>query len=138
MNVELALSIGLFVLVVAGYFYAVGKVWRGESRLDLDTPAPWWPFSMPLWRGAARALPVQGASILLLLGAGITSDLIGSDSRYYDLVMSIGVLGLIGTIFLAFPITYYNRPKFLVPPIWRDDPGAVAEWRAARERGQRG
>jgi hypothetical protein len=133
-NVELALSIGLFAIVVVGYFYAVGKVWRGESRLDLDEPAPWWPFSLPLWRGGARALPVQGASILLLLGAGITSDLIGSDSRYYDLVMSIGLLGLIGTIFLAFPIMYYNRPKLLVPPIWRDDPGAVAEWRAAREQ----
>ena len=134
MNLELIFTIALFVILVLGYFYAVGKVWRGESQFDRDHPAPFWPFSVALWRGGGRALPVQGASVLVLLGAGITSDLVGSDSRYYDAVMAIGFLGVLGTFFLAFPIMYYNRPKLLVPPIWRDEPGAVAEWRAARAR----
>jgi hypothetical protein len=134
MSVEMIFTIALFVILVCGYFYAVGKVWRGESEFDRDNPAAFWPFSVPLWRGGGRALPVQGASTLVLLGAGITSDLIGTDSRYYDLVMTIGVLGILGTFFLAFPIMYYNRPKLLVPPMWRDDPGAVEEWRADRSR----
>jgi len=128
------LTLGLFALLVFGYFYVVGKVWRGESRFDRDNPAPWWPFSLPLWRGGGRALPVQGACSLLLIGAGITSDLIGTDSRYYDAVMALGLLGVLGTFLLAFPIMYYNRPKLLVPPAWRDEPGAVEEWRAARAR----
>jgi hypothetical protein len=134
MSVEMAITIAFYVLLVWGYFYVVAKVWRGESKFERDNPAAWWPFSVALWRGAGRALPVQGAASLILIGAGIASDLIGSDSRYYDAVMGIGVLGILGTFFLSFPIMYYNRPKLLVPPVWRDEPGAVEEWRAARAR----
>ena len=134
MSAEMVLTIAFYALLVFGYFYAVGKVWRGESEFDRDEPAPVWPFSVALWRGGGRALPVQGACALLLIGAGLTSDLVGTGSKYYDLVMGIGLLGVLGTFFLAFPIMYFNRPKWLVPPVWRDDPGAVAEWRAARAR----
>ena len=132
MNAEMIVTIAFFALLVFGYCYAVGKVWRGESKFDRDNPASFWPFSVALWRGGGRALPVLGASTLVLLGAGITSDLIGTDSRYYDAVMATGFLGLLGTVFLAFPIMYFNRPKLLVPPVWRDEPGAVEEWRRAR------
>ncbi|MEO8690568.1 MAG: hypothetical protein ABI611_20410 [Solirubrobacteraceae bacterium] len=134
MSAEMVITIAFYLLLVFGYFYAVGKVWRGESEFDRDTPASFWPFSVALWRGAGRALPVQGASVLLLIGAGVTSDLIGTRSRYYDAVMAIGLLGLLAGIFVALPIMYFNRPKPLVPPIWRDDPGAVEEWRTARTR----
>jgi hypothetical protein len=133
MSVEMILTLAFYALLVVGYFYAVGKVWRGESQFDGEKPPAFWPFSLPLWRGAGRALPVQGAASLILI-AGIVSDLVGSDSKYYDLVMAIGTLGLLGTIGVSFPIMYYNRPKALVPPIWRDDPGAVEEWRAERGR----
>jgi hypothetical protein len=131
-DVEMVLTVAFYALLVFGYFYAVGKVWRGESEFDGDDPPAFWPFSKALWRGAGRALPVLGASVLVLIGAGITSDLVGTDSKYYDTVMAIGVLGLLVMFVIAFPIMYFNRPKLLVPPIWRDDPGAVAEWRAAR------
>jgi hypothetical protein len=134
MSAEMILTLAFFALLVFGYCFAVAKVWRGESEFDGDDPPAWWPFSLPLWRGTGRALPVQGLSVLVLIGAGIVSDLVGSDSRDYDLVMAIGCVGLLGIFCLAFPITYYNRPKWLVPPVWRDDPGAVEEWRAERAR----
>jgi hypothetical protein len=130
----MVLTVAFFALLVFGYFYAVGKVWRGESEFDGDDPPAFWPFSTALWRGAGRALPVLGASVLVLIGAGITSDLVGSDSKYYDTVMAIGSLGLLVMFLVAFPIMYLNRPRFLVPPHQRDEPGAVAEWRAARSR----
>ena len=38
------------------------------------------------------------------------------------------------TFLVGFPIMYFNRPKLLIPPIWRDDPSTVEEWRAARAR----
>jgi len=131
-SVEMILTVAFYALLVFGYLYAVGKVWRGESEFDGDDPPAFWPFSKALWRGAGRALPVLGASVLVLIGAGITSDLVGTDSKYYDTVMAIGLLGLLVMCLVAFPIMYFNRPRWLVPPIWRDDPGAVAEWRAAR------
>jgi hypothetical protein len=134
MSAGMVLTIAFYALLVFGYLYAVGKVWRGESELDLDDPAPWWPFSLPLWRGSARAMPVLGLSGLILIGAGIVSDLVGKDSPSYDLVMTIGLLGLLGTIVVGFPIMYFNRPRFLIPPVWRDGPSTVEEWRANRAR----
>jgi hypothetical protein len=128
----MVVTIAFFALLVFGYLYAVGKVWRGESEFDGDAPPAFWPFGKALWRGAGRALPVLGACILLVIGTGIASDLVGTDSGYYDAVMAIGLLGLLGLFLLAFPIMYLNRPKRLVPPPWREDPGAVEEWRAAR------
>ena len=134
MSAGMVATIAFYALLVFGYFYAVGKVWRGESEFDGENPPAFWPFSLALWRGAGRALPVQGLCILVIIGAGITSDPIGTDSPSYDAVMAIGFLGLLGTVFVAFPIMYYNRPKLLVPPPWRDDPGAVEEWRTERAR----
>jgi len=127
-----ALTVVFFAVLVAGYAYAVAPVWRGHSELDGSAPAAWWPFGTPLWRGAARAFPVQGGCVLLLLGGGIAADLAGEGSAGYDVAMGIGLIGLLGVIGLALPITFYNRPRFLVPPHQRDEPGAVAEWRAAR------
>ena len=128
----MVLTVAFYALLSSATSTRSAKVWRGESEFDREHAVSWWPFSVALWRGAGRALPVEGASVLILIGAGIVSDLVGSDSRYYDAVMAIGLIGLLATILLALPIMYYNRPKLLVPPIWRDDPGAVAEWRAAR------
>lgn len=133
----MAVTIAFFALLVFGYLYAVGKVWRGESEFDGERPPAFWPFSLALWRGAGRALPVLGLSTLLVIGTGIAADLLGTGSRYYDAVMATGLGGLLLMVFVGFPIMYYNRPKLLVPPPWREDPGAVAEWRAARERGRR-
>jgi len=84
----------------------------------------------------ARIIPrtLLLAIVALAIGAGIVSDLVGKDSPSYDLVMTIGVLGLLGTIIVAFPIMYFNRPRFLTPPVWRDDPSTVDEWRAKRAR----
>jgi len=130
----MVITIAFYALLVFGYFYAVGKIWRGESEFDGDDPPAFWPFSEELWRGTGRAFPVLGLSALILIGAGIVSDLVGKDSPSYDLVMTIGVLGLLGTIIVAFPIMYFNRPRFLIPPIWRDDPSTVDEWRAKRAR----
>ena len=128
------ITIAFYALLVFGYFYAVGKIWRGESEFDGDDPPAFWPFSDELWRGTGRAFPVLGLSALILIGAGIVSDLVGKDSPSYDLVMTIGVLGLLGTILVGFPIMYFSRPRFLIPPIWREDPSTVEEWRAKRAR----
>lgn len=128
----MVLTVAFYALLVFGYFFAVGKVWRGESEFDGDDPPAFWPFSDELWRGTGRAFPVLGLSVLILIGAGIVSDLVGKDSPSYDLVMTIGVLGVLGTILVAFPIMYLSRPRFLIPPVWRDDPSTVEEWRAKR------
>jgi hypothetical protein len=126
----MVLSIAIFVVLLLGYFYVVFKVWRGESEFDRDNPPAFWPFSVELWRGAGRALPVLGLGALILIGAGITSDLVGRDAPGYDAVMAVGLAGLLLIVLVGFPIMYFNRPKLLVPPIWRDDPPIYPRRRA--------
>ena len=77
----MVITIAFYALLVFGYFYAVGKIWRGESEFDGDDPPAFWPFSDELWRGTGRAFPVLGLSALILIGAGIVSDLVGKDSQ---------------------------------------------------------
>ena len=129
-SAEMVITIAFYALLVFGYFYAVGKIWRGESEFDGDDPPAFWPFSVELWRGAGRAMPVLGLGGLILIGAGIVSDLVGKDSPGYDLVMAIGTVGLLLTIFVGFPIMYLSRPELLVPPIWREDPPIYPRRRA--------
>ena len=128
----MALSIIVFVGILGLYLVAIKRVWQGRSEIDPSDPPAWWPFSLPLWHGVARAFPVQGACVILLIGGGIGADLAGKDSSGYDIGMSIGLAGLLGIFLLALPITFFNRPRFLVPPHQRDEPGAFAEWRRAR------
>ena len=126
------------ILVFTGfaviYVLAIGKVWRGTSHIDTERPPSWWPFSVALWRGISRAFPVQGACVLVLIAGGGVADAIGKDGAGYDIAMSAGLVGLLGIFVFALPIMFYNRPRFLVPPHQRDDPGAIAEWRTARAR----
>ena len=136
-SAEMVITIAFYALLVFGYFYAVGKIWRGESEFDGDDPPAFWPFSVELWRGAGRAMPVLGLGGLILIGAGIVSDLVGKDSPSYDLVMAIGTVGLLLTILVGFPIMYLNRPKLFVPPIWRDDPPIYPRRRAQGPADQR-
>jgi hypothetical protein len=126
----------LAIVVLAGivglYAVAIKRIWQGTSEYDPSDPPAWWPFSLPLWRGVARAFPVQGACAILVIGGGIAADLAGKGSPGYDFGMSVGLAGLLGLFLLALPITFFNRPRFLVPPHQRQDPGALAEWRRAR------
>jgi hypothetical protein len=128
----MVVTVALFAVLVAGYLFVIARVWQGRSEYDPSAPPAWWPFSLPLWRGVARAFPVQGACVLLLIGGGIGADLAGKDSSGYDVGMTIGLAGLLGLFLLALPITFFNRPRFLVPPHQRDEPGALEEWRSAR------
>jgi hypothetical protein len=127
-------EIAFFFLLLGGFGYATYKVWRGESEFDKANPPAFWPFSAALWRGTGRAMPALGLGTLIVIGSGITSELVGTDSPAYDWVMAFGAVGLIGLFAVAFPIMYLNRPRRLIPPPWRDDPSTVEEWRAARAR----
>jgi hypothetical protein len=133
----MVLSIAIFAVLVLGYLFVVFKVWRGESEFDRDNPPGFWPFSVELWRGAGRALPVLGLGTLILIGAGLTCDQGGRDAPGYDAVMAVGLAGLLLIVLVGFPIMYLNRPKLLVPPIWRDDPPIYPRRRAQSAADQR-
>ena len=125
------------VLLATCYIVIAAKVWRGESEIDPNSPPAFWPFSDALWRGVGRAFVIQGLCVLVLIAGGVAGDVVGEDSGAYNWVMGFASLGLFGLFFLAFPITFLNRPKFLVPPHQRNERSAVEEWRIERERNKR-
>ena len=51
--------------------------------------------------------------------------------------MSIGLVGLLGIVLVACPITFFSRPRFLVPPNLRDEPHIYPRSRAAGTPHQR-
>ena len=126
-------EIALFVILAAGFAVATWKVWRGESHLDRDNAPAFWPFSVELWRGAGRALPALGLGTLLVIGAGILSELVGDE----DWIMAAGAAGLLVMLCVGFPVMYLNLPKWAVPPPWRDDPPIYPRRRAQGAADQR-
>jgi len=113
----------LAVFMLAMWIAGAPRLWRGES--DVDEPAPAWPFGAPAWRGVIRSFIVGPPCIALVFAGGAVAELTDAD----DLGMAIAAFGLLAVVALHVPILLFNRPKALVPPPLRDQPGALREWR---------
>lgn len=117
-------------LVGMGMLYLVQlpKAWRNEGNaLNPHRPFAAWPFGAPLWRGWLRAATVSAfTSVLLGIWVAIDSSSLNSSA------WGIAAGGLLGLVFAGFTlgasITLFNRPKNLVVPHLRNQPGALAEW----------
>jgi hypothetical protein len=120
----------IFVLLFMGFLYvaAGAKVWRGTSAIQSEVAPDWWPFGQPVWRGVARSYVATGPFILVLFAGAAIAELSSADG----LGMGISFLGLLGVPFVQLPIIFLNRPRSLVPPHQRDEPGALEERRRAR------
>src|SRR6202008_1432269 len=113
-----AMIAALAAAIVLG-LWAVGapRLWRGAAD-DVDDPPPAWPFGAVSWHGVIRRFIVCPPLIGLALGGAALAELTDAD----DLGMSLGVIGLLGSVVLHVPILLWNRPKALVPPPLRDQP----------------
>lgn len=128
------------VMTVGAALYVPFYVWRWRVLWErpspaFDEPFAWWVWGAALWRGYVRALVVVGGvfavDLVLLLVAiwGPSADAV------LLATMSALVLALAIGFALAVTITLFNRPRRLVPPYLRHEPGAIREWLDAwRER----
>ena len=121
------------LLIVGGLYIAViGKVWRGTSGLAPGSVPMWWPFGPASWRGLARAYPALGAALILMFASGVAAELATPESAAFDAAMGVGLVALLGATLLYGLITLLNRPRFLVPPPLRSEPGWLAERKGSR------
>jgi hypothetical protein len=134
----LAAAVALVVALAALGVWALTAPgqWRGEGRLRGDERPLWFPFSEPVWRGVVRSYVIWVPCTALFLGGSAVAALSPLDSAAYNAGMAAASLGLFGGAAIHLPILFFNRPKALVPPSLRDEPGALEAWRA-RRRGQR-
>jgi len=108
-------------LAVPYLLLAAPRIWRGE--VPLSSRVLQWPFGRTSWCAFARALPFEALhfvslGVALVIGIPLVAEV--------DVCVGWG---------LVLTIMFFNRPKVLVPPLYRTLPG-LATCRAWRASGQ--
>jgi hypothetical protein len=120
------MSAGLVISVVicfiaSALFIPVGpRIWRNEWGYAWDPER-----GGPLWRGFVRITIISGPFLGLTALLNVVYAL--SDHRL-TAAFRIGAVLWMGLIVCAVTIVLFNRPKRLVAPHLRHQPGAIAEW----------
>lgn len=124
------------VLAVAGVLL-LPRIWRGELASTYDHASrDAWLWGEPLRRGVIRGLHlgILGTVVLVFL-VFATADL--DPTGNMDPIAGAAVVLFCAVLVLYGSVILFNRPRWVVPPHARDQPGAVHEWRARfRERRQ--
>jgi hypothetical protein len=84
------------------------------------------------WDRSGLIMGLMCAFLAIMLADGAVLNF-NDPVRAEALVFGASALGLIVSAGLYFTILTFNRPKFLVPPRRRDEPGAFAAQRQQRE-----
>ena len=129
----LLLTAAMFTLPIA-----LPKLWRGDSTFGKSVPSAW-PYDEATWRGCMRAMPclVVGGPGLVI--AGWCFMLWTSIDGYYFVSdptvrwwLPLGAVFGAGCTVLAFAaglsVFLFNRPRGIVPPHLRSEPGAFNDW----------
>lgn len=109
-----------------------------RNRIQLyDKLNEWWPFGEELLRGYIRSIPVAvpasvAASMFLVATTAADAGIIPNEwtTAVKSVVTPVILLSLIGII----TVILLNRPKTIVPPHLRSQPGALAAWYTAARR----
>ncbi len=137
MSVVHWVALGITVLIAVGGVRNLPRIWRHEAK-HLDNVPSWWPWGGALWRGYVRAMPTGVIGTIVLLAVFTALALVGEQPSgpfvrpYWVVVPSLVALGLAGAVMLG--VVLFNRPKAVVPPHLRDQPGALGEWTGALRR----
>ena len=130
--------VGAFLL--AGLFFVglnlsrLPHVWRGEKLPSLPRQT---------WRGPEvnhRSFPVATFCLTLFV-VGLTL-LAGGGALRANGAVATGIMLVMAALFVLFPlwvlVNAVNRPRLLVPPPLRREPGWWAQWRSRRRRRKAG
>ncbi len=125
--ISLAILAVFLIIAVA----QLPKYWRGELvDLHHEGTKRWWPFGEAVRRGFIRGLHIGVAAIVALL-AGIAGTVVSQNAASSTL-RDVGseaadwcFLLFAALIVLDVSVTLFNRPKFVVPPHARNEPGAL-------------
>jgi hypothetical protein len=118
-------AIGFLALVV-GATAVAARLWRAPEGWLEGRLSGIWPYGGPLLRGFVRAfgaITIAAAALPLGLLAGWV---VGAEA----LIVCLGVFLVSWGV--AVSVALFNRPRFVVPPPLRQQPGALREWTSRR------
>ena len=120
------LAATICLLAFALLVWRLPLLWRNEIGWESDRPPKWWFLGEAAWRACAR-LPPVGLAASLTGGAYVMSVYLGvAEGLRYALVVPPAIVMVLGwSVFL------FNRPKAIVAPHHRAQPGALQEWLGA-------
>lgn len=125
LNLTLAAIVGAIAVLV--FVPLTIRLWRNELP-GIDQQSPLLVRSSPAReRGHTRALPTWMASLTLVAFGAICQRLIPGDVGVWAAVGCLVISGLL-LVPIAL-IVLINRPKALVPPHLRDQPGYISDRR---------
>jgi hypothetical protein len=104
------------------------KLWRNElPAVHTDMPSPRWAGSLASWRAWVRVqcfvLPFIFA-VFAPVGVLLST---GASGVGIEIVKVVYALVALAAIVAGFGVWFLNRPKRLVPPHLRHQPGMIAE-----------
>lgn len=113
--------------------------WRGEtSPSSLASMRPVWPFGESSLRGAVRAGGLGLVGFAGLMVAALGGDLVHVLEQETVVRFVIATLALTGDMVAlvclagSVSVVLFNRPRIVVPPSMRDQPGVISAWRMGR------
>jgi hypothetical protein len=118
----------MLVTVGVAFVLWARKLWRNESpAVYTDLPSPRWAGSLAAWRGWVRVqcfvLPFIFA-VFAPVGVLLST---GASGVGIEIVKVVYALVAVAAIVAGFGVWLLNRPKRLVPPHLRHQPGMIAE-----------
>ncbi len=110
------------------------RFWHGRHRI-WDGPSEIWdPGGPAYWHGFTRSIPLIAGYVSLCFLPGLFGAAFSSSP--HDALFAVCSLVAAATFFGFLPLVlgvfFFNRPRWCVPPHRRDEPGALAEFRAHR------
>lgn len=127
-------SVAYWVILAAGVvisFTLTPRYWmKGVPHVDPDRPPRAWVWGGALWKGFVRALPIAGPQIVLFFGPAlpVELELVVPGSSAWEWQGRLWILAMGIVLISELGIVLFNRPKFLIPPRFRNQPGAIEEW----------
>lgn len=134
-NVLLAVGVLLFVVAAP---WLVRRWWRDPESIP-DVPHPWASAAgLERARRAWRRSAVVGSLMLSFTTVGLVARAFSPRLPSLRLVDEVASNVGAACFVLALTVRWFNRPRFVVPPSLRSEPGTVADRRLARRRRRAG
>lgn len=129
--VHMVALIVMAVLAVGGVLL-LPRFWRGElASMYEHASRDVWLWGEPLRRGFIRGLHlgVLGSVVMVFLGFAAAAL---EPTESIGPVVGAALVLFFALLVLGGSVALFNRPRWVVPPHARNEPGAVHEWRVRR------
>jgi hypothetical protein len=128
------ISFGIFVLLfmVTGSVFFVRAAWLHWTDSDRapNLRTPLYPTNPSVLRGYERGVVAFAGWLMSMTIGGIAgaATAAGGSGPAVEAVGTFFILGSFPLLLLHTTITWFNWPKFLVPPHRRSETGSAIEW----------